>query len=55
MPPVTPSMVMAYCVKERKKREMKNPKVVKMKNGKPAMKGKCAVCGSGLYLIGIAK
>jgi len=25
-----------------------------MKNGKPAMKGKCPVCGTGMYRIGKA-
>ena len=54
-PKVTPSMVKAYCVKCKTKREMKDAKQVRMKNGKPAMKGKCPVCGSGMYLIGVAK
>lgn len=48
-------MVSAYCVKCKKKRDMKDPKRVTMKNGRPAMKGKCPVCGSGLYLIGVPK
>jgi len=39
-------------VKERKKVEMKDPKAVTMKNGKPAQKGTCPSCGSGLYRIG---
>jgi uncharacterized Zn finger protein (UPF0148 family) len=38
----------AYCVKERKKREMKDPKRVVLKNGRPAMKGTCPVCGAKL-------
>jgi len=25
-----------------------------MKNGKPALKGKCPVCGTGMYKIGAA-
>ena len=41
----------AYCVKCKAKREMKDPKQVKMKNGRPAMKGKCPICGTGLYRI----
>ncbi len=41
----------AYCVKCKAKREMKDPKQVKMKNGRNAMKGKCPTCGTGLYRI----
>lgn len=42
----------AYCVKCGRKREMKNPKNVTMKNGRKATKGVCPVCGSGMYRIG---
>ena len=45
-------MVQAYCVKCKKKREMKNPKRVTMKNKRQATKGACPVCGSGMYRIG---
>ncbi|HEX9709445.1 MAG TPA: DUF5679 domain-containing protein [Candidatus Thermoplasmatota archaeon] len=45
-------MVTAYCVKCKTKREMKNPKKTKMKNGKPATKGVCPKCGTTLYRIG---
>lgn len=41
----------AYCVKCKKKREMKEAQKVKMKNGRPAMKGTCPTCGTGLYRI----
>ena len=41
----------AYCVKCKTKKEMKDAKQVKMKNGRPAMKGKCPDCGTGLYRI----
>ena len=41
----------AYCVKCKAKREMKDAKQVKMKNGRPAMKGICPDCGTGLYRI----
>ena len=41
----------AYCVKCKGKREMKEAKQVKMKNGRNAMKGKCPTCGTGLYRI----
>lgn len=42
----------AYCVKCRQKREMSDPQKVTMKNGKAATKGKCPVCGTGMYRIG---
>src|SRR5438093_720448 len=48
-------MVQGYCVKCRAKREIKNPVAVKLKNGKPAMKGKCPVCGTTMMRIGAAK
>lgn len=41
----------AYCVKCKTKREMKDAKEVKMKNGRKAMKGRCPTCGTGLYRI----
>jgi len=45
-------MVTAYCVKCKKKREMKNPKQVKLKNGRPAVSGTCPVCGTKMFRIG---
>jgi hypothetical protein len=47
--------VEAYCVKCRKKVEMKNPVAVTLKNGKPATKGICSVCGTGVFRIGGGK
>jgi hypothetical protein len=44
--------MLAYCMKCRKKREMKNAKAVKMKNGKPATKGVCPTCGTKMFRIG---
>ena len=44
-------MEVAYCVKCRKKTEMADVVHVKMKNGRPAAKGKCKVCGTGMYKI----
>ncbi len=41
----------AYCVKCKAKKEIKDPQKVKMKNGRPAMKGRCPDCGTGLYRI----
>ena len=46
------SMSEAYCVKCKCKQEMVDPKQVKMKNGKPATKGTCPECGTGMYKIG---
>ncbi|MBI2593668.1 hypothetical protein HYW44_03425 [Candidatus Daviesbacteria bacterium] len=43
-----------YCVKCRTKRDAKNVQQVTMKNGKPASKGECPVCGTGMYRIGAA-
>jgi Domain of unknown function (DUF5679) len=40
-----------YCVKCKAKREMKNAQQVTMKNGKPALKGQCAVCGTTINTI----
>ncbi len=40
-----------YCVKCKTKREMKDAERVTMKNGKPALKGKCAVCGTTINSI----
>jgi len=46
--------VIAYCVKCREKREMKDAKEVEMKGkGGPrrVMKGTCVVCGTGMFRI----
>ncbi len=47
-------MAEMYCVKCRAKRQVDDAQKVTMKNGKPAMKGKCPVCGTGVYRIGAA-
>ncbi|MFI5265233.1 MAG: DUF5679 domain-containing protein [Candidatus Levyibacteriota bacterium] len=41
-----------YCVKCRAKRDDDAAVKVTMKNGKPAMKGKCPVCGTAMFKIG---
>jgi hypothetical protein len=41
----------AYCVKCKTKRNMADAKQVTMKNGRPAMQGKCPVCGTTLNRI----
>ena len=45
----------AYCLKCRTQREMSNAEATTMKNGKPATKGKCPVCGTTMFKIGKAK
>ena len=45
----------AYCVKCKEKREVKDPVQVTTKNGRPAVKGTCPVCGSKVCRIGAAK
>ena len=40
-----------YCVKCKAKRQMKDVQVVTMKNGRPAAKGSCSTCGTGMYKI----
>ncbi len=42
----------AYCVKDRKMVEIKNPKTITMKNGRPATQGICPICGSKVFRIG---
>jgi hypothetical protein len=44
-------MEMGYCVKCKASKEIKDPKQVTMKNGRPAMQGKCPDCGTGIYKI----
>ncbi len=46
--PVTPiqKRIRAYCIKCRAKREMKNPVMITMKNGRRAVQGTCSKCGS---------
>lgn len=44
--------VTAYCVKCKQKREMLHAQEITMKNGRRAVRGTCAICGSGIYRIG---
>jgi len=39
----------AYCVKCKKKVDIKNPQRVKSKNGKNAVKGECSICGTKVF------
>ena len=42
----------AYCMKDRKKVEIKNPRAITMKNGRPATQGVCPICGTKVFRIG---
>ena len=48
-------MAEAYCVKCKSKKEIKDPKQVTMKNGKPAVSGECPACGTKMFRIGSGK
>jgi len=43
--------VVGYCVKCKAKQTMVEVNEVTMKNGRKAAKGKCSVCGCGMYKI----
>jgi uncharacterized Zn finger protein (UPF0148 family) len=44
-------MTKAFCVKEKKTRELTSPKTVTFKNGTHAIRGKCSSCGTTLFRI----
>ena len=43
--------VTGYCMKCKAQREIKNPKQITMKNGRPATEGTCPVCGTKMTRI----
>lgn len=45
-------MATGYCVKCKASREIKDPKQITMKNGRPATEGTCPVCGIRIFKIG---
>ncbi len=45
-------MVQGYCMKCREKRDIKDAKAAKMKNGKDCVKGTCTKCGTKMFRIG---
>lgn len=53
MPPkkAVPATVIAYCVKCKEKRDMKDPKETILENGRKMMKGTCSVCGTKMGLF----
>jgi len=42
----------AYCMKCRKKVDIKNPQAVTLKNKRPATQGTCPGCGTKVFRIG---
>ncbi len=47
-------MATAYCMKCRKKVEIRNPRQITLKNGRPAVQGNCPVCNTKVFRIGKA-
>lgn len=45
-------MIEGWCMKCKAKKEMVGVEHVKMKNGRPAMKGKCKSCDTKMFKIG---
>lgn len=45
-------MANGYCVKCKAPREIKDPRQITMKNGRPATQGTCPVCGTKIFKIG---
>ncbi|AJW69996.1 DUF5679 domain-containing protein [Nitrosopumilus adriaticus] len=45
------SQIDAYCVKCKTKRIIENPEETTMKNGRPAIRGKCSVCKCKVFRI----
>ncbi len=43
-----------YCIKCRDHIEIQNKEQVELKNGRPATRGKCSVCGATVFRIGKA-
>ncbi len=47
-------MATAYCMKCRKKVEIRNARQITLKNGRPAVQGVCPSCGTKVFRIGKA-
>ena len=43
--------IIGYCMKCKSKQTMKDSEKITMKNGRKAMKGKCSICGTGMFRI----
>lgn len=46
-----PKPVTGYCVKCRAKRDMVNPRLIRMKNRRLASQGTCPVCNTKMFKI----
>jgi DNA topoisomerase-1 len=44
----------AYCMGCKAQRPIQEPRIETMRNGRPATRGVCGTCGTGLYLLGDA-
>ena len=53
--PKSPEALTAYCMKCHAKTEIKDPKAITMKTGKPATEGTCPKCPTRVFRIGKAK
>ena len=47
-------MATAYCMKCKKKVEIRNARQITLKNGRPATQGVCPGCGTKVFRIGKA-
>ena len=52
MPKRKATGVTGYCMKCRTKRDIKDPKAIVHKNGKAAVTGICAICGTKVFRMG---
>jgi hypothetical protein len=48
-------VILGYCVKEKAQKPMKDPEEVTLKNGKHAIRGVCASCGTKMMKFVSAK
>ena len=48
------TMTIAYCMKCKRKVEIKNPMEVILKNNSRAVRGVCSVCGTKVFRLGKA-
>lgn len=44
--------VTGYCVRDKKKVEIQDPKAEETKNGRPAIRGTCPECGGSIFRLG---
>ena len=49
-----PTLVLVYCLKCQAKTGSRDVEQMTLKNGRPALRAVCSVCGTGKYRIGSA-